>query len=380
MSRLRVMTAAEQVAAHLRADLRRGAWGGRMAGGARLAVELGVGRDTVEAALRQLEADGSLVPQGAGRRRSIAIPEVADPVRPLRVTILLSEPADRQLSYVVDLQHSLVNAGHHARVSQKCLRELGMNALRVQRLVEQKPSDAWIVASGSREVLEWFATGPWPAFALFGRRRGLPLAGTGPDKPPAMAAATRRLIELGHRRIVLLNRAERRLPVPGATEQAFLATLKAHGITPSRYHLPDWEESIEGFHARLTELFRVTPPTALIISEAQFWVAALQFCAGRGLHVPADVSLVCTDGSSDFAWCLPPVSHIRWDTGPVLRRIIRWVTHVSRGVRDVRQTLTKAEFVEGGTIAPVAGSATPRSWRGSAGSPASVTPPATEAG
>ena len=128
------MTAAEQVAAHLRAELRRGAWGGRMAGGARLAVELGVGRDTVEAALRQLEADGSLVPQGAGRRRSIAIPEVADPVRPLRVTILLSEPADRQLSYVVDLQHSLVNAGHHARVSQKCLRELGMNALRVQRL------------------------------------------------------------------------------------------------------------------------------------------------------------------------------------------------------------------------------------------------------
>ena len=361
MLRLRVMTAAEQVAAHLRAELRRGAWVGRMAGGARLAADLGVGRDTVEAALRQLVADGVLVPQGAGRRRRIVMPDMADSVRPLRVTILLSEPADRQLAYVVELQHSLVNAGHDARVAPKCLRELGMSALRVQRLVEHSQSDAWIVAAGSREVLEWFAAGPVPAFALFGRRRGLPLAGTGPDKPPAMAAATRRLIELGHRRIVLLNRAERRLPVPGATEQAFLDTLAAHGITPGQYHLPDWEETVEGFHARLTELFRVTPPTALIISEAQFWVAALQFCAVRGLRVPADVSLVCTDGGPDFAWCLPPVSHIHWDTGPVLRRIMRWVNNVSRGLRDVRQTLTKAQFVEGGTIAPVAGAATTRS-------------------
>jgi hypothetical protein len=37
----------------------------------------------------------------------------------------------------------------------------------------------------------------------------------------------------------------------------------------------------------------------------------------------------------------------------VVRRIVRWAANVSQGKRDLRQTLTKAEFVAGGTIGPV---------------------------
>lgn len=39
---------------------------------------------------------------------------------------------------------------------------------------------------------------------------------------------------------------------------------------------------------------------------------------------------------------------------PVMRRIARWANNVSRGKDDLRQTLTQAEFVEGGTVGPVA--------------------------
>jgi LacI family transcriptional regulator len=188
--------------------------------------------------------------------------------------------------------------------------------------------------------------------ALFGRRRGLPIAGVGPDKPPAMEALTRRLIQLGHRRIVMLARGERRLPQPGATERAFLNTLAANGMNPGTYHLPDWEENPDGFQHCLEQLFRLTPPTALIVDEAPFFTAAMQFCASRGIQVPKDVSLACCDSDPHFAWCTPPVTHIRWDSGPVVRRIVRWATNVSRGGNDRRQTETKAEFVEGGTIGP----------------------------
>ena len=41
--------------------------------------------------------------------------------------------------------------------------------------------DAWVIIAGSREVLEWFVEQQIPAFALFGRRDGLPIAGVGPD-------------------------------------------------------------------------------------------------------------------------------------------------------------------------------------------------------
>ena len=51
-----------------------------------------------------------------------------------------------------------------------------MDAGRVSRFVRKTKADAWIVCAGSREVLEWFSAQPVPAFALFGRRDGLPIA------------------------------------------------------------------------------------------------------------------------------------------------------------------------------------------------------------
>jgi DNA-binding LacI/PurR family transcriptional regulator len=353
MGALRVLTAAEQVGEHLRAELCRGAWGGRMPGGSRLAVELGVGRDTVEAALRLLEQLGMLVPQGAGRRRRIVLPD-GKAARPLRVAILDIDPQSVALAdgYMADLLYRLGEAGHSVFFADKCLQELHMNVGRVARLVRQTGADAWVVGAGSREVLEWFAAQPVPVFALFGRRRGLPIAGVGPDQVSAHVAVTRRLIELGHRRIVMLARRMRRLPVPGAGERAVLDEMAAHGIETCAFNLPDWEETSEGFHKCLKELFRLTPPTAMIIDEAPFLVAALQFLGGRGLQVPGDVSLVCSDGDPAFLWCQPTIAHIRWDSRPVVRRIVRWAANVSRGEKDLRQTLTKAEFFEGGTIGP----------------------------
>jgi DNA-binding LacI/PurR family transcriptional regulator len=143
------------------------------------------------------------------------------------------------------------------------------------------------------------------------------------------------------------------LPEPGASEQAFLNELTVHGITPTPYHLPDWDVSIDGFYGLLESLFRFTPPTALIIEEAPFFVATLQFCANHGLRVPHDVSLVCNDEDITFEWCRPSVAHIRWDSRPIVRRIVRWANNVSLGKMDQRQTFTPAEFVPGGTIGPV---------------------------
>jgi DNA-binding LacI/PurR family transcriptional regulator len=351
MQPFRLFSAAGQVAAFLRAEVERGHWTEEMPGADYLATALGVNRKTVEAALRRLEQEGVLAGQGAGRKRRIIL-AAGERARPLRVAILNFEPMVFTEGYIIELQHLLVEAGHSAFFAERSLTELGMKVSRISRLVEKTEADAWVVYAASREVLEWFVARSVPAIALFGRRRGLPIAAVGPDKVPAYAAATRRLIELGHRRIVLLCRQMRRLPVPGTAECVFLAELAAHEIPSSPYNLPDWEESVEGFQARLESLFRVTPPTALIIDELPFFVAAQQFLARRGIRVPEDVSMVCTDANPAFAWCVPSVAHIGWDSRPVVRRIVRWAANVSHGEKDLRQTLTPAKFVEGGTIGP----------------------------
>ena len=81
----------------------------------------------------------------------------------------------------------------------------------------------------------------------------------------------------------------------------------------------------------------------------------LQFLASRGIRVPSEVSLVCTDPDPSFAWSDPPVAHLRWDSRPLVRRIVRWANNASRGKEDIRQTTVPAEFVVGGTIGPVSG-------------------------
>jgi DNA-binding LacI/PurR family transcriptional regulator len=357
MSKLHISSGGEQVAAYLRAGLSSGRWRGVMPGKNRLARELGVGNKIVVTALAQLEREGLLVGLGPRRRRQVADRSAAGmALRRLRVAILLYEPMALTDGFMIELQHTLAEEGHTAFFAEDCLTGLGMKVPRIQRLVRMTEADAWVVNAASREVLAWFAAQPVPTFALFGRRRGLPIASIGPDKPPAYAAATRHLIGLGHRRIVLLCRRMRRMPVPGAAERAFLGALEAHGITPGTYHLPDWEESIDGFHDRLASVFRVTPPTAMIVDEATFFYAVLQFLAGRGIRVPDDLSLVCTDDDRVFAWSKPSVAHIRWDSRPVLRRIVRWTANVCKGKEDTRQTLTKTKFVVGGTVGPVRGS------------------------
>jgi DNA-binding LacI/PurR family transcriptional regulator/ribosomal protein S25 len=351
MAKVRFLTLTEQVAEHLRGELARGRWTGLMPGKHELAAELEVNNKTVEAALRQLETEGLLVPRGAGRRRAIRSGEQV-PRRVLRIALLVGETADLGLDYVVELRHRLLEAGHAVQIAPRMMADLRHDPGRVAGLVRSMEADVWVVLGGSRRLLEWFARQPAPTFALFGHRGALPLAATGPDKPAAITAATRELIRLGHRRIVLMARPRRRLPEPGVPEKAFLAELAAHGLTVGEYNLPAWEETPQDFHKCLEELFRVTPPTAMIIDEVEFFFAAMQFLSRNGLRVPEDVSLVATDPDPTFHWCRPSVAHITWDSGPLVRRIARWADNVSRGMEDRRQTLTLAEFVAGGTVGP----------------------------
>lgn len=348
-----LLTHAEQLAAHLRSELLSRRWCGDMPGVLALEAALGVNRNTVDAALRLLENEGILVAQGTGRQRKIVLPDAETKIPTLRIGILPYGQADKTTDYMIQMTHVLGKAGHSAFFAGKSLSDLGMQMSRVVRLVKETPADAWVICAGSVDILEWFSNQPLPSFAVFGRRRELKIAGAGPEKPPAFAAVVRRLVELGHRRIVLLAHKERRLPGPGVCERAFLDELSAHGIETSAYHLPDWDDGIEGFQRILDSLFKITPPSAILAETLDLYLGTQQFLMHRGIRVPQQVSLVCTDSSEVFDWCRPSVACIRWDSGPLVRHVARWASNVASGKDDRRQSSIRAEFIEGGTIGPV---------------------------
>lgn len=353
MGSLKTFTVVAQVAVHLREELRRGRWKERMPGRDHLAAELGVSPRSVQGALEVLEKEGRLEKQGVGRQRRI-VQDVATVPIGIRVVILLYEKASRKIDYLVDLRHQLEEAGHPTTFADKTLQDLGMSPERVARFVRQTPADAWVVVSASREVLEWFAGQSVPAFALFGRQVSIPIDGTGPRKSAAVADAVRRLVELGHRRIVMLCREERRKPQPGFVERVFLQELEAHGIQTGSYNLPDWGNTMKEFHSGLDSLFRISPPTALLCPYTALFLAAQSHLAVRGIVAPRDISLICLDPDPAFDWCDPSVAHIFWDSQQVVRRVMRWVGNVARGRWHYRKsTATPARFVEGGTVGPV---------------------------
>ncbi|MCH7226352.1 substrate-binding domain-containing protein [Haloferula sp. A504] len=352
MRKLQILTASEQVAAHLRQEILRGIWTGTMPGEDRLVARLGVGRDTLKTAVKLLEQEGWLVPQGKGRRRLIVLPESAATPQ-LRISILAYEKADRQSIHGEGLLHALQEEGHAVHFAEKDLHDLKMDPRRVARFVGDHPADAWVIIAGSSAVLQWFSEQPFPSFAIFGRSSGLNMAGASPRKSPAMIEGLRRLVELGHRRIVLLVREERRKPHPALAEAEFLEEMERLGLPTGPYNFPDWEDSKDGFLRCLDRLFEHTPPTALFIIEPKLYTAALQHLAQRGIAAPRDVSLVCDELAPSFEWCEPSVSHIRWKYAPLLRRVAKWASHVARGKPDTRLSYFSAKFIEGGSIGPV---------------------------
>ncbi|PXA04647.1 hypothetical protein DDZ13_05600 [Coraliomargarita sinensis] len=347
-SPFKLLSPADQIAEHLRSAIRQGRYVGKMPGIVSLARELRVHRSVVEKALYLLEQEGLLVSEGVGKPRSIETPADFEKSG-VRISIILYERDDSMNRVISELRHQLLAAGHELIFAPKTLVELNHDPKRVAQMVNSNPADLWIVQAASKPVLEWFVESSIPALALFGRMEGLPIAGVGPDKVPAVREAVRHLVELGHRRIVFLVRGERRKPQIGKVEEAFIHELKDNGIETGTYNLPDWEESPEGFHRCLDELFRITPPTAFLIGDWLLFLALQNYLGWVRKDKSDGIDLICTDSNPALKWCHPPVAHVYWDHIATARKVVSWVDKAVTGKVPTKQNMTRAKFVPGGT-------------------------------
>lgn len=357
MSAFRRLSVIDQTAEHIRQGLLDGRWRGRLPGMRPLAAELDVSKDTVMAALRRLEEEGLLKNPGRSRRRAIADTPAPAAPKGLRIGLFEYEPfavtSGILQRMMLRIEHELREAGHRPFFAEKTLGDLDHDPARVAREVTESPADAWIVFGGERRVLEWFAASGKPVLAVCGGVDGLALAAVTTDVSPAVAESTRRLIHLGHRRIVLVGPRHWRHPGPGKPVRTFAATMSAANLPCGGYNVPDWEETPEGFEKLLESLFRLTPPTALIIPDAAQTVSAMMFLARKGLGVPGDVSIVTECSDQSFAWCRDKPARFERDESLTVKRVIHWMGEISgRRPGDRRHVEFHAAFRDGFTVGP----------------------------
>ncbi|MFK7912141.1 MAG: substrate-binding domain-containing protein [Akkermansiaceae bacterium] len=350
MKPVRIMSAFEQVAEHLLSEIAARRLQGEMPGIHQLAAELSVNHKTVKAALELLQEEGVIASQGSGKPRRILSQGIRKALS-LSIAVLLYEPDDRELDHILKIFQHLNEAGHKPFDVGKTLVELKMNVQSVARLVERTDADAWIVVAGSLPVLVWFSEHGIPSFGLYGRVASVPIASAIPYTIPALQKAIQHLIGLGHQRIVMIAREDRRKPEPGFSEQMFLNELEAHNIPAGSYNLPEWDESREGLTSLLDSLFLHTPPTAMLIQTPELATAVLMYCAHCGIRVPQQLSIVCMDPCRTYSWCSPAVSHIGFDTRPLMRRVSSWANNIAQGKPDKRMVTTESTFIEGETMA-----------------------------
>lgn len=347
----------EQIADHLRLGFRNGHWCGELPGVRSLVNELGVSKDSVEAALRLLEADGSLKAAGPGRRKQIALArDTHGKARSLRVGVVLSDSL-RQINLhsqqlMLDVIRRIENAGHTCFTAERSMSELGYKIPRIARMVESAKADAWVAYSAPREVLEWFVARSIPVMAVGGGFLGTPVASTASQIDEAIRDAVRALSELGHRRIVAISPDSWRLPVPSQTGTAFLNALEECGHPATHYNLPAWDQTPEGLEKLLESLFLITPPSALIFVNPAPYVAALEFFGLKGIHVPRDLSVIGMTTGPLFSLLPLRPAHFKWPIDEHVRRVSRWVKCLAKGGTDLAQSTFAATFEPGETIAP----------------------------
>lgn len=351
MALLRIKAPGEQVADYLRGQILSGYYQDTMPGKTALARDLGIDPKTATLAMELLEKENLLVSQGPGRPRLIKLTKHHQPVG-LKLMILCYGPQDREQPYILAIQNHLTELGHRVDFANRSLSDVNMDIGKVTRIVNQTTADAWLVVSGSLEILNWFSQQSTPCYALFGRARTVKIAASGVTHTDTYRDIINRLTTLGHRRIVHLSRSERRMPTPGLVERVFLEELQSHGIETSSYHLPNWDDSPEGLRDCLDSLFSLTPPTAIIVSLPDVYLSAYEHLLKMGLSAPKDISLACSLHDSVLSWMHPEVTHFQWDHKPIVQHIARWANSIALGKEDYRQRYVKSKLVEGGTIGP----------------------------
>ncbi len=343
------LSAAEQLANHLREEIQSGALDAAMPGVGQLVKNLGVGTKTVVAAMEILKKEGLIATPGIRMKHKIVANESTKKTG-LQIRLLLYEESDMHDEHTVQLYHRLEERGHPIIATPKTMTNMKFDLERMVDMIQKNPGDAWIVRAGSRPLLEWFALQTLPVFAWFGRQDQLPIAGLATRVSPAMIEALQLMVKLGHRRIVMLVREERRKPTLATMERNFLQELKRLGIEVGAYNLPDWENDPVSFHACLESLFRHTPPTAMFLDESALFFATLQFLASKNLSAPRDVSLAVFGEHPAFEWLKPEVSRITTDTSPLVSRVVNWAENVANGREDRQEMTILSKFIKGGTI------------------------------
>jgi len=166
------------------------------------------------------------------------------------------------------------------------------------------------------------------------------------DQFAGAAAATRHLLELGHRNVwhvagpVDFSEAEQRIA-------GWKATLKAAGIQPPPYIRGDWSAR-SGYEVG-QKLARNPEITAVFAANDQMALGLLRLLHEEGRDIPREISIVGFDDIPEAAYFTPPLTTIRQDFAEAGRRCLRLLVSLIESGESSSSVMVAPELVVRGS-------------------------------
>ncbi|MFD0893189.1 substrate-binding domain-containing protein [Luteolibacter ambystomatis] len=351
--------AVEAAATALREMVAAGKWADRLPGTRVLAGQLGVSQPTVQLALLELAKDGVL--ESAGERkayrvksRGASLSKESGP-KGKRVILLTHQAIERTAEsgrQVMEMLHRMLTpAGWqvdyrivdflHARTPHRSWDDL----------IGAEPGEQVVALFGRPALAEWAVKRGVKIIFLGGVTDGFEVPVVAVRSANLLAEAYRRLIALGHRRIVT-QLCDRPQSYIDSMREAARMELEAAGLPYSpAYHTPDSEYLRPDVSWSIMEsLFKRERPTALVLLDWRELVTAICFLSKIGLKVPEDVSVVLLNDQANAEWFQPPLARFKFPIARMARRLKAWLE--GKWDPDGLRVGVAAEWVPGESIAP----------------------------
>lgn len=346
---------AAEAAAFLRERLRSGCWSQLLPGEVDLARQLQVGRNTIRAALAQLEEEGWITTQMGCRRRVTSLVPTVTPSESAVSTavLLLATPlhalAPTTLLWMDTLRQQLRGSGWHLETEVQPAAFKKNPAGILAALTAGHPSSVWILHRAPQATQAWFQARQIPAVVAGTRHEGLSLPQVDTDYRAVCRHAATRLASLGHRRLGLLTS---RVQLAGDAESVAGFYEGAGG---AEVELLSHNETPAGVAAVLKAAFasaRTGPRmTALFSLRAEHHATAITWLLAHGVRIPGQLSLLCRDDEPFLQHLYPEPARYRRSAETFAKKLARLVIQCTQPGSAVRSVLLMPDFVRGESLA-----------------------------
>lgn len=358
----RFLTLAQQVARILEEDIRRGVRRDTLPGERSLAESLQVSRRTIRAATELLRKKKLVVTtHGAETRILETRPRDSDANALRSIGLLLPEPLEKQQPFATVFINSLrtlfYTNGFRLDTHFGHRYFSGRPSAALKRLVARFSCDGWLLAFSNRASQSWFLAQEIPTVVIGTAHEGIALPFVDVDMLATARHAASLMLRRGHRNIALIiPRSE--WPGDQKTEQGFFEGIRQAPDSKAAGQVFKHDGTVPSIRGIVERLLQMTNrPTALFVVNPYHYVTVAAILAGKRLHVPDDVSLLCRD--DDYCLRYLPIAPSRYVYSATARAkeifstLMSTIQHGREPQEPVKSVLIIPEFFEGASIAGI---------------------------